>query len=251
MSKVIAIVLVTAAFAVANAQSTKTSTKTTKATVSTTPASTTAAPASDVSQSTAKNPLQGAGQAAWTWMKPRFSVSAYLSTPTAIEGDYKLGTQKGSATLSTAAAMGIQAQLADFNKLDKWGVYTNLAMEQERSVTSANLKGAGAANGIAASMNTFVLGAGLIYSLNEKIYFPMGLNYPLMTETSKGKLTKFELTPQMGMQVGAAMKFNQNVSGEVMWRKVNFTGKAAAGGTAADLSDMKLEGLNIQGRYYF
>lgn len=248
MSKIIALVLVSAAFAFANAAETKTSTKAPKAAARTTSSTATTTSASVGStESTAKNPIQAAGQSTWGWMKPRFSVSAYLATPTSIEGDYKAGSQRGAATLSTNAAMGLQAQLADYNKFDKWGVFTNLSWEQERSITNANLKGVGAANNIGASLNTFVLGAGLIYSINDKISIPMGLNYPVMMDTGKGKLSKFEMNPQMGMQFGAAMRFNSNYSAEVMWRKLSFSGNAGG----ADLSDLKVEGLNLQGRYYF
>jgi hypothetical protein len=209
----------------------------------------------EAAQSTSQSVSAISSSETWNWIKPRLSASGYIATPTEINGKFSSDkNQTGSAKLNAASALGVQAQLSDFNRIaPNWGVYTNFAYEQERSIGSASLSNDNGVSSIAAnaSLNTFILGGGIIFSLNDKIYFPVGINRPVLTNTGKGKLTSFDLNPEMGYQMGVAAKMNKNFAAELVWRKLNFSGSAANETGKSSLSELKMEGLNLQGRYYF
>ena len=189
----------------------------------------------------------------WNWMKPRLLVGAYMVMANTLTGDFSSSTAAGSAEMTTNSGLGFQAQLIEFQKWNKWGPYGSFGFEAEKDIRSIQLKSPSLSGTgqIDTRLKTFVLGGGVNYSVGEHVYVPMGLNLPMFIQTSKGQLDLFRLSPRIGMQFGAGVKVKENMFAEILWRRLSFDGDAGNNGDNVHLSNLKLEGLNLQASYKF
>jgi hypothetical protein len=189
----------------------------------------------------------------WSWMKPRLSLGAYFVSANTFKGSFSSSANSGSVELNSNSGIGFHAQISERQKWNSWGYFSGLSYESEKTITTLQLnsKNVSGTGQIDTKMKTFILSGGAHYSVTDRIFFPMGLNLPIFTQTSKGLLDKFEMSPQIGFQAGVGFLVKENILAELLWRRLVFSGKAGNSGDEIEIQNLRLEGINVQASYRF
>ncbi len=180
------------------------------------------------------------------------SVGLLLSQANELNGaSIKAGDRSLDLKMDTDTATGLLVQWDSITSNPAVNWNAGFELQSKREITALQIAEVGKVNisSNEPSFRSVLIQGGLSYSFNQQMYVLGGLNYGIITETSKGGLSKFELSPEIGYQIGAGLKI-QKVNVELLQKAMNYTLKGESGNMKAD-GKVSLAGLNLQARYNF
>lgn len=188
------------------------------------------------------------------WYNNHVSVGAFFSNASELKGANASlvgSNEKGiGADFATSSGLGLNAAYTD--DIDaQFAWFAGLQLYTQKSLDSLKLQGTNLKLTNSPSFQPLVVYGGAAFKVNDSVYIPFALNATLLNAQQKGDFESFSMTPKIGLQLGVGAKLEKQFALEMNYQAINYELDSKFNKNVQIKGDLKLEGVNLSGRYIF